>query len=186
MTDFNDLTERLNRINFSKTINLEDKPFNKQRDIFYNETCVVSSLWNSYPELFNNDIKEVKEFLRKNPESQLYAVKQLLEYEFGFSINIVEKYNANLIEKLIDENKPVLCCLSNNDKGHCVSVFGYDNDNYYVFDSKDTFENKEDLDSKLLSLIIYDKIIKFDRIKNLLKIPKQDIAKIDSVYLVYV
>ena len=132
----------------------------------------------------------MKEFLRNYPEaykySQLYALKQLLEYEFGFSINIVEKYNANLIEKLIDENKPVLCCLSNNDKGHCVSVFGYDNDNYYIFDSKDTFNGNIDTDSKYLSMILYDELREFNMKENLLKIPKQDIAKVDSVYLVYV
>lgn len=123
----------------------------------YYGICILTSIWNCFPFLFDYNPKELKKQL-----------ENIGENDFKDSVSVVEKLNESFrketlgkplldlhqtkngseidyfITDSINKSRPIVLGLLNellkNKDGHAVSILGYDEYNYYLFDNE-TYSN---------------------------------------------
>ena len=170
LQDFNRKTKR----NLDEKVNIKNlsllNKFNnyqmllKQDNIHTNiyGICALVSTYNCYPNIFNYDISIIKTILNDLGDNydSVYDVAEFINqklYElYGHPLKIILSNNLNngvelesCIQEKIDNNRPVILALNPenvNSIGHAISIFGYDEFNYYYYEN--------DLDNTTIDLIL--------------------------------
>lgn len=132
----------------------------KLDELTYYGICLMTSIWNCYPFMFKYSIQILKDILEKikdddkNFKDPVYVVDYINDCfkDAAFGNNIIDLYQTmngseidHLIIRSINNERPVVLGLLNEklqkDDGHAVSILGYDEYNYYLFDNE-TYQNK--------------------------------------------
>lgn len=130
----------------------------------YDGICLLTSTYNAYPRLFNY-----------NPKNLVATIKDLGIEKFDKLPEVIKDLNNQLgdevfemymstkngdiewkVHQIIDENLPVVLSISpdenHENNGHCVTLLGYTEQTYYIYDNADnTFEKMLEGTSKYKS-----------------------------------
>ena len=127
----------------------------KLNPIIYEGICAVTSTYNAYPKLFDENIDNAIKLTNQLGSDGYDNIFELTDYLNSLIPNSpIEVFKANSskigkeleleILSLLDKNIPVvLGGLDSELRGHVVTLLGYDNDNYYYLYDNSLDSNKE-------------------------------------------
>lgn len=95
MGNLRELTERLKRINFSKQTTLYNKEI-KLNPIIYEGVCAVTSTYNAYPKLFDENIDNAVKLIDQLGSDRYDNIFELTDYLNSLIPNsLIEVFKAN-------------------------------------------------------------------------------------------
>lgn len=170
----------------------------KLNPIIYEGVCAVTSTYNAYPKLFDENIDNAIKLVDQLGSYRYDNIFELTDYlNYLIPNSPIEVFKANSskigkeleseISSVLDRNIPVVLGGLNPElKGHAVTLLGYDKDNYYIFDNNKesvlidqlaTSFKKKIVNNKMSKIQLYKYLDKFKltRIKYLLEHDRKDL-----------
>lgn len=158
----------------------------KQLDIYklgldtnkYKGICLLTSIYNAYPKLFDNNIENLKleiESLSVNDYDKIDKVVKHINTKFkdDLGVDLLKHYISvfggdieKIIKDCIDIGIPVALAFSDKlTEGHTVTLVGYDQYNYWIYDN-DELNNVDTLIKDILKLFENKLYKTYNAVKN--------------------
>lgn len=214
MINFNELTNRLNNINFGIIKDIRKGLLQKQIFKDCPGACILTSIYNAIPALFKYNYNKVKQLYKELGIERVfdpYQVTNLINEKFENEIlkcylDDSSNYDRNSkliiqkqIQQSIDDRLAIVLCFTyyqdiKEDKkinyGHAITIVGYDDKFYYAYDN--TFGGDRIIYAFIENALKYNRVFNNDTIigqlQNLytkVNKPSQNSIKIEDIFLDY-